>query len=141
MLHVNGPVCNLVTYDIKMSTFSHPTAFWMDATPSIVFDDASWDLFKINIAKKAKENRRRSKVVNINTDKTPVRATRDMNIERIGFSQHAKIVRICRVSYDIKKYRNFSDVKKTLTKVEADHVINVISGETESTMYFWISYS
>lgn len=139
MLCVNGPVYSpSVLYDIKMSAFSHPTVLWMDATPSIVFDDASWDLFKNNISKKAKENKSRTKV--INTEKTPVRTTRDMNIERIKFSQHAKIVRICRSSYDIKKYENLDSVKKTLTKVEADHVNNVLSGETESAIYFWISY-
>lgn len=143
MLRHENVKYNPIAYDIKMSAFSHPTALWMDATPSsVVFDDASWDLFKINISKKAKENRRSK--ININTDKTPVRTAvrtaRDMNIERIEFSQHEKIVRICRASYDIKKYKNFAEVKVNLSKVEADHVINILSGEMESTVYFWISY-
>lgn len=141
MLCVNGKgKYNLTAYDIKLSEFSHPTALWMDATPSIVFDDASWNVFKNNISKKAKENKSRIQVRNTNNNKTPVRTTRDMDIERIYFSQHTKIIRICRESYDIKKYKNFADVKNTLSKVEADHVFNILSGEIESAMYFWISY-
>ena len=62
---------------------------------------------------------------------------RDVSFERIQLDNAKKIVRICKSSYEIVKYENFNEIKKSYTKIEVDEIYNVLTGETDSSEYYW----
>lgn len=121
------------------STFKEQTPkYFMDATPQIVFDDESWMLFKSALAKQAKQRKKENATAAPqNNKKIPVRSNRDVSFDRIQLDNAKKIVRICKSSYKIVKYENFNEIKKTYNKIESDEIYNVLSGECDSTGYFW----
>jgi hypothetical protein len=109
----------------------------MDATPQVVFDDESWLIFKNNMAKQAKQRKKENAAAKTPINKVPVRSNRDVSFDRIQLDNTKKIVRICKTSYEITKYENFSEIKKTYAKIEADEIYNVLTGECDSSGYFW----
>ena len=120
------------------STFkAHPCGYFMDATPQVVFDDESWGVFKSNLARQAKQRKKENATTAPQNKKIPVRSNRDVSFDRIAFDSTKKIVRICKVSYEIIKYNNFNEIKKTYNKIESDEIYNVLTGECDSSVYFW----
>ncbi len=122
------------------STFkAHPCEYFMDATPQVVFDDESWIIFKSALAKQAKQRKKENAPVTSKSNtKLLVRSNnRDVSFERIQLDNAKKIVRICKSSYEIVKYENFNEIKKSYTKIEVDEIYNVLTGETESSEYYW----
>jgi len=120
------------------STFQASTAeYFMDATPQIVFDDESWAIFKINLAKQAKQRKKENAAAKTPITKVPVRTNRDVSFDRIQLDNTKKIVRICKSSFEITKYANFDEIKKTYNKIESDEIYNILTGECDSTGYFW----
>ena len=121
------------------STFkAHPCEYFMDATPQIVFDDESWAIFKSTLAKQAKQRKKKNTTATPqHNKKTLVRANRDVTFERIPFDSSKKIVRICKSSFEIIKYANFDEIKKTYNKIESDEIYNILTGECDSSCYFW----
>ena len=120
------------------STFkAHPCEYFMDATPQVVFDDESWGVFKSNLARQAKQRKKENATTAPQNKKIPVRSNRDVSFDRIAFDSTKKIVRICKVSYEIIKYNNFNEIKKTYNKIESDEIYNVLTGECDSSVYFW----
>ena len=124
------------------TTFQTPTPeYFMDATPQVVFDDESWAIFKSNMAKQAKQRKHRKKenatATPQNNKKIPVRSNRDVSFDRIQLDNTRKVVRICKSSFEITKYANFDEIKKTCNKIESDEIYSVLTGECDSTGYFW----
>lgn len=121
------------------STFkAHPCEYFMDATPQVVFDDESWAIFKSTLAKQAKQRKKENATtIPQNSKKILVRANRDVTFERIALDNTKKIVRICKTSYEIVKYENFNEIKKAYNKTEADEIYTVLTGETDSSEYYW----
>jgi len=120
------------------STFeAHPCEYFVNATPQVVFDDESWALFKNNLAKQAKQRKKEKTTMLPQSKKILVRSNRDVSFDRIAFDSTKKIVRICKVSYEIIKYNNFNEIKKTYNKIEADEIYNVLTGECDSGEYYW----
>jgi hypothetical protein len=109
----------------------------MDATPQIVFDDEAWAIFKSNIAKQAKQRKKENATAKTPINKIPVRTNRDVSFERIPFDSAKKIVRICKSTFEITKYANFHEIKKTYSKIDADEIFGVLTGENDSTDHFW----
>ena len=127
-----------VVRQIQSAINSHPFEHFMEATPQVVFDDESWALFKNNLAKQAKQRKKENAIAKTPVNKLPVRTNRDVSFDRIPLDNTKKIARICKVSYEIVKYINFNEIKKTYTKIEADEIYNVLTGECDSSGYFWI---
>ena len=127
-----------VVRQMQSAMNSHPFEHFMEATPQVVFDDESWALFKNNLAKQAKQRKKENAIAKTPVNKLPVRTNRDVSFDRIPLDNTKKIVRICKVSYEIVKYINFNEIKKTYTKIEADEIYNVLTGECDSSGYFWI---
>lgn len=123
-------VVRQIQYTIK----AHPIEYFMDATPPVVFDDESWAIFKSNLAKQAKQRKKEK----IPIKKTPVRTNRDVTFDRIPFDGSKKIIRICKSSFEITKYANFEEIKKIYNKTDADNIYNILTGECNSSSYFWI---
>jgi hypothetical protein len=121
------------------TTFQAPTPeYFMDATPQIVFDDESWMIFKSNMAKQAKHRKKENATATPqNNKKIPVRSNRDVSFDRIQLDSTKKIVRICKSSFEITKYANFDEIKKTHNKIESDEIYNILTGECNSSGYFW----
>ena len=121
------------------STFkAHPCEYFMDATPQVVFDDESWTIFKSALAKQAKQRKKENATTTPqNNKKIPVRSNRDVSFDRIQLDSTKKIVRICKSSYEIVKYENFNEIKKTYTKIDSDEIYNILTGECDSSDYFW----
>ena len=120
------------------TTFQAPTPeHFTDATPQVAFDDESWAIFKNALAKQAKQRKKENAIAKTPVNKLPVRTNRDVSFDRIPLDNTKKIVRICKSSYEIIKYENFSEIKKTYTKIEADEIYNVLTGECDSADYFW----
>lgn len=122
------------------STFnSHPIGQFMDATPQVVFDDESWLIFKSALAKQAKQRKKENATATpkINTKLLVRSNNRDVSFERIQLDNAKKIVRICKTSYEIVKYENFNEIKKAYNKTEADEIYTVLTGERDSSEYFW----
>jgi hypothetical protein len=110
----------------------------MDATPQVVFDDEGWALFKNALAKQAKQRKKENATtIPQNNKKIPVRSNRDVSFDRIQLDNTKKIVRICKSSFEITKYANFDEIKKTYTKIESDEIYSVLTGERDSSCYFW----
>jgi hypothetical protein len=128
-----------IVREIQSTIKAHPCEYFMDATPQVIFDDESWAIFKSNLAKQAKQRKKESApTASKSNTKLLVRSNnRDMSFERIIFDTTKKIVRICKSSYEITKYENFNEIKKTYTKIEADEIYNVLTGECDSSCYFW----
>ena len=126
-----------VVRQIQSAMNSHPLEHFMEATPQVVFDDESWILFKNNLAKQAKQRKKENAIAKTSVNKLPVRTNRDVSFDRIPLDNTKKIVRICKVSYEIVKYINFNEIKKTYTKIEADEIYNVLTGEHDSSEYYW----
>jgi hypothetical protein len=126
-----------VVRQIQSAMNSHPFEHFMEATPQVVFDDESWILFKNNLAKQAKQRKKENAIAKTPVNKLPVRTNRDVSFDRIPLDNTKKIVRICKVSYEIVKYINFNEIKKTYTKIEADEIYNVLTGEHDSSEYYW----
>ena len=126
-----------VVRQIQSAMNSHPFEHFMEATPQVVFDDESWALFKNNLAKQAKQRKKENAIAKTPVNKLPVRTNRDVSFDRIPLDNTKKIVRICKVSYEIVKYINFNEIKKTYTKIEADEIYNVLTGEHDSSEYYW----
>ena len=120
------------------TTFQAPTPeYFMDATPRVVFDDEAWMIFKSALAKQAKQRKKENATAKTPITKVPVRTNRDVSFDRIPFDSARKIVRICKSSFEITKYANFDEIKKTYTKIEADEIYSVLTGEHDSSCYFW----
>ena len=122
------------------STFkAHPCEYFMDATPQVVFDDESWAIFKNALAKQAKQRKKENApIASKSNTKLLVRSNnRDVSFERIALDNTKKIVRICKSSYEIVKYENFNEIKKAYNKTETDEIYNVLTGECDSSDYFW----
>jgi hypothetical protein len=120
------------------STFQAPTAeYFMDATPQVVFDDEAWLIFKNNMAKQAKQRKKENATAKTPINKVPVRSNRDVSFDRIQLDSTKKIVRICKSSFEITKYANFDEIKKTYNKIESDEIYNILTGECDSSGYFW----
>jgi len=126
-----------VVRQIQSAIKAHPCEYFMDATPQVVFDDESWLIFKNNMAKQAKQRKKENAAAKTPINKVPVRSNRDVSFDRIQLDNTKKIVRICKTSYEITKYENFSEIKKTYAKIEADEIYNVLTGECDSSGYFW----
>ena len=126
-----------VVRQIQYTTKAHPCEYFMDATPQIVFDDEAWLIFKSNMAKQAKQRKKENAIAKTPINKIPVRSNRDVSFDRIQLDNAKKIVRICKSSYEIVKYENFNEIKKTYTKIESDEIYNVLTGECDSSCYFW----
>ena len=127
-----------VVRQIQSTITAHPCEYFMDATPQVVFDDESWMIFKSNMAKQAKQRKKENATAKTPINKIPVRSNnRDVSFERIVLDNTKKIVRICKSSYEIAKYENFNEIKKTYNKTEADEIYNILTGECDSSCYFW----
>lgn len=127
-----------IVMQIQSTIQAHPFEYFMDATPQVVFDDESWAIFKSNMAKQAKQRKKENATTTPqNNKKIPVRANRDVTFERISFDSSKKIVRICKSSFEITKYANFDEIKKTYNKIESDEIYNVLTGECDSGEYYW----
>ena len=128
-----------VVRQIQSTITAHPCEYFMDATPQVVFDDESWTIFKSNMAKQAKQRKKENAPMASKTNtKLLVRSNnRDVSFERIQLDSTKKIVRICKSSYEIVKYENFNEIKKMYNKTETDEIYNVLTGETDSTEYYW----
>ena len=128
-----------VVRQIQSTIKAHPCEYFMDATPQVVFDDESWMIFKSALAKQAKQRKKENApVASKNNTKLLVRSNnRDVSFERIHLDNTKKIVRICKSSYEIVKYDNFNEIKKSYTKIEVDEIYNVLTGETDSSGYYW----
>lgn len=126
-----------VVRQIQSTIKAHPCEYFTDATPQVVFDDESWAIFKSNLAKQAKQRKKENATAKTPINKVPVRTNRDVSFDRIPFDSTKKIVRICKSSFEITKYANFDEIKKTYTKIEADGIYNVLTGECESSCYYW----
>ena len=126
-----------VVRQIQSTINSHPFGQFMDATPQIVFDDESWSIFKSNLAKQAKQRKKENATAKTPINKVSVRSNRDVSFDRIQLDNTKKIVRICKTSFEITKYENFNEIKKTYTKIESDEIYSVLTGECDSTGYFW----
>lgn len=126
-----------VVRQIQSTIKAHPCEYFMDATPQVVFDDESWSIFKSNLARQAKQRKKANTITIPQNKKILVRSNRDVSFDRIAFDSTKKIVRICKVSYEIIKYNNFNEIKKTYNKIEADEIYNVLTGECDSSDYFW----
>jgi hypothetical protein len=128
-----------VVREIQSTIKAHPCEYFMDATPQVVFDDESWMLFKSALAKQAKQRKKENApIASKNNTKLLVRSNnRDVSFERIQLDNTKKIVRICKSSYEIVKYENFNEIKKMYNKTEVDEIYNVLTGETESSAYYW----
>jgi len=129
-----------VARQIQSTLNSHPIGQLMDATPCIVFDDEGWDIYKRNMAKRAKERKKEKSTAapKSNTKPLLVRSNnRDNTFERIQLDSTKKVVRICKSSYEIIKYGNFDEIKKTYIKIEADRIYSILTGECDSNDYFW----
>jgi hypothetical protein len=127
-----------VVRQIRSTIRAHPIGQIMDATPQVVFDDESWSIFKNNLAKQAKQRKKENATaIPQNNKKIPVRSNRDVSFDRIQLDNTKKIVRICKSSFEITKYENFNEIKKTYTKIEADEIYNILTGEHDSSCYFW----
>lgn len=122
---------------IQSTLNSHPIGQFMDATPQVVFDDESWGVFKSNLARQAKQRKKENATTAQQNKKMPVRSNRDVSFDRIQLDNVKKIVRICKFSYEIIKYENFNEIKKTHNKIEADEIYNVLTGECDSGEYYW----
>jgi len=118
---------------IRSEIATHPFEYFMDATPQVVFDDESWAIFKSNLAKQAKQRKKEK----IPIKKTPVRTNRDVTFDRIPFDGSKKILRICKSSFEITKYANFEEIKKIYNKTDADNIYSILTGECDSSSYFW----
>ena len=118
---------------IRSEIATHPFEYVVDATPQVVFDDESWAIFKSNLAKQAKQRKKEK----IPIKKTPVRTNRDVTFDRIPFDGSKKIIRICKSSFEITKYANFEEIKKIYNKTDADNIYNILTGECDSSSYFW----
>jgi hypothetical protein len=127
-----------VVRQIQSTIKAHPCEYFMDATPQVVFDDESWMIFKSNMAKQAKQRKKENATATpTNNKKIPVRSNRDVSFDRIELNNAKKIIRICKSSYEIVKYENFNEIKKTYTKIEVDEIYNVLTGECDSSEYYW----
>lgn len=128
-----------VVQQIQSTFNSHPCEYFMDATPQVVFDDESWAIFKNNMAKQAKQRKKENAHMasKINTKLLVRSNNRDVSFERIALDSAKKIVRICKTSYEIVKYENFNEIKKAYTKIEADRIYSMLTGECDSSCYFW----
>lgn len=126
-----------VVRQIQSTTRAHPCEYFMDATPQVVFNDESWMIFKNALAKKAKRRKKENATTSPQNNRIPVRSIRDVSFDRIQLDNTKKIVRICKSSYEIVKYENFNDIKKTYNKIDADEIYNILAGEIESSCYFW----
>lgn len=127
-----------VVRKIQSTIKAHPFECFMDATPQVVFDDEGWALFKNALAKQAKQRKKENATtIPQNNKKIPVRSNRDVSFDRIQLDNTKKIVRICKSSFEITKYANFDEIKKTYTKIESDEIYSVLTGERDSSCYFW----
>lgn len=126
-----------VVRQIQSTIKAHPCEYFMDATPQVVFDDESWGVFKSNLARQAKQRKKENATTAPQNKKIPVRSNRDVSFDRIQLDNAKKIVRICKFSYEIIKYENFNEIKKTQNKIEADEIYNVLTGECDSGEYYW----
>ena len=126
-----------VVRQIQTTITAHPCEYFMDATPQVVFDDESWMIFKSNMAKQAKQRKKENATTAPQNKKIPVRSNRDVSFDRIQLDNAKKIVRICKSSFEITKYANFGDIKKKYNKTEADEIYNILTGECDSSCYFW----
>ena len=126
-----------VVRQIQTTIKAHPCEYFTDVTPQVVFDDESWGIFKSNLARQAKQRKKENATTAPQNKKIPVRSNRDVSFDRIAFDSTKKIVRICKVSYEIIKYNNFNEIKKTYNKIESDEIYNVLTGECDSSVYFW----
>jgi hypothetical protein len=127
-----------VVRQIQTTIRAHPIGQFMDATPQVVFDDdEAWLIFKNNLAKQAKQRKKENATAKTPINKVPVRSNRDISFDRIQLDNTKKIVRICKSSYEIVKYENFNEIKKTYTKIESDEIYNVLTGECDSSEYYW----
>lgn len=126
-----------VVRQIQTTIEAHPCEYFTDATPQVVFDDESWGIFKSNLARRAKQRKKENATTVPQNKKIPVRSNRDVSFDRIQLDNAKKIVRICKFSYEIIKYENFNEIKKTHNKIEADKIYNVLTGECDSGEYYW----
>lgn len=127
-----------VVRQIQSTIKAHPFECFMDATPQVVFDDESWAIFKSTLAKQAKQRKKENATTTPqNNKKMPVRSNRDVSFDRIQLDNTKKIVRICKSSFEITKYANFDEIKKTYNKIESDEIYNILTGECDSSGYFW----
>ena len=126
-----------VVRQIQTTIKAHPCEYFTDVTPQVVFDDESWGIFKSNLARQAKQRKKENATTAPQNKKIPVRSNRDVSFDRIQLDNAKKIVRICKVSYEIIKYNNFNEIKKTYNKIESDEIYNVLTGECDSSVYFW----
>lgn len=128
-----------VMWQIQATLNTHPIGQTMDATPCVVFDDEGWDIYKRNLAKQAKERKKEKSTAGTKSNtKLLVRSNnRDSTFERIALDDTKKIVRICRSTYVITKYKNFDEIKKLYTKIEADGIYSILTGECDSNDFFW----
>lgn len=126
-----------VVRQIQSTIKAQPCEYFMEATPQVVFDDESWMIFKSALAKQAKQRKKENAIAKTPVNKLPVRTNRDVSFDRIPLDNTKKIVRICKVSYEIVKYINFNEIKKTYTKIEVDQIYTVLTGEHDSADYFW----
>lgn len=126
-----------VVRKIQSTIKAHPIGKSLDATPQIVFDDESWAIFKSALAKQAKQRKKENATAKTPINKVPVRSNRDVSFDRIQFDNTKRIVRVCKSSFEITKYVNFDEIKKTYTKIESDEIYNILTGECDSTGYFW----
>lgn len=126
-----------VVRQIQSMIKAHPCEYFMDATPQIVFDDESWMIFKSALAKQAKQRKKENATAKTPINKVPVRSNRDVSFDRIQLDSTKKIVRICKSSFEITKYANFDEIKKTYNKIESDEIYNILTGECDSSGYFW----
>ena len=126
-----------VVRQIQSTINSHPFGQFMDATPQIVFDDESWAIFKSNLAKQAKQRKKENATAKTPINKVSVRSNRDVSFDRIQLDNTKKIVRICKSSFEIVKYANFDEIKKSYNKIEADGIYNILTGDCDSSGYYW----
>jgi hypothetical protein len=126
-----------VVRQIQSTIRAHPIGQIMDATPQVVFDDEAWEIFKSNLARQAKQRKKENATTAPQNKKIPVRSNRDVSFDRIQLDNTKKIVRICKTSFEITKYENFNEIKKTYNKIESDEIYNILTGECDSSGYFW----
>ena len=126
-----------VVRQIQSTIKAHPCEYFMDATPQVVFDDEAWLIFKSALAKQAKQRKKENATAKTPINKVPVRSNRDVSFDRIQLDSTKKIVRICKSSFEITKYANFDEIKKTYNKIESDEIYNILTGECDSSGYFW----
>jgi len=126
-----------VVRQIQSTIKAHPCEYFMDATPQVVFDDEAWLIFKSALAKQAKQRKKENATAKTPINKVPVRSNRDVSFDRIQLDNTKKIVRICKSSFEITKYANFDEIKKTYNKIESDEIYNILTGECDSSGYFW----